>query len=67
MNILKSCVIVIRTSTYKKGIIKKKLADKLNTDSKKACEIAKESKLFNNPSSNVYSFIEELENAKKLE
>ena len=52
---------------YKKGIIDKKLADKLNTDSKKACERAKESKLFNNPSSNIYAFIEELENAKKLD
>lgn len=50
---------------YKKGLIDKKLAEKLDSECKRACERAKESKLFDNPSSNVFSFIEELEKAKK--
>jgi len=50
---------------YKKGLIDKKLAEKLDSEFKRACDRAKESKLFDNPSSNVFSFVEELGKAKK--
>jgi hypothetical protein len=49
---------------YKKGVLDKKLMEKLDGEYKKACERSKESRLFNNPSSNVYEMIEALEEVK---
>lgn len=49
---------------YRKGTIDKKLKTKLDSDYLKACERAKKSLLFENPSSNVYLLIEELERIK---
>lgn len=49
-------------NTYKKGVIDAKLEMKLSDNYPKACKRAKELVLFNNPSSNMYIFIEELEN-----
>jgi len=49
---------------YKKGVIDTQLEIKLSENYTKACERAKELILFNNPSSNMYIFIEELENVK---
>lgn len=46
--------------TYKKGYIHEKLRQKLDGYCEKACARAKASKLFDNPSSNVYILIEEL-------
>lgn len=50
---------------YKKGVIDAQLEIKLFENLTKACERAKELILFNNPSSNMNIFIEELENVKK--
>ncbi len=49
---------------YKKGVIDRKLQEKLDTECKRACEKAKASTLYQNPSSNAYELIEELESAK---
>ena len=50
---------------YKKGLIDQKLQTKLDFECPKACERAKNSLLFKNPSSNVYILVEELEKIKK--
>lgn len=50
---------------YKKGIIDKRLEDKLKEHYTEACKRAKNLILYNNPSTNMYCFIEELENANK--
>lgn len=50
---------------YKKGVIDEKLRKQLDTKQGLACERAKQTILFNNPSTNIYEFIEELERAKK--
>lgn len=52
-------------NTYKKGVIDSQLEIKLSEICTKACERAKELTLFNNPSSNMNVFIEELENVKR--
>jgi len=51
-------------NTYIKGIIDNRLDAKLIENCSKACAFAKKSKLFNNPSSNMHIFIEELEKVK---
>ena len=51
-------------NTYKKGVIDTQLASKISESCKKACERAKPLEMFNNPSSNMYVFIEELEKVK---
>ncbi len=50
---------------YKKGLIDEKLGIRLSNKQNEACNRAKQTDLYNNPSSNIYQFIEELENAKK--
>ena len=45
---------------YKKGKINKLLYESLDNNIEKACERAKKTLVFENPSSNVYEFIEEL-------
>ncbi|NCB85138.1 MAG: RloB domain-containing protein [Bacteroidia bacterium] len=50
---------------YKKGYIDDKLKQHLNEKQSEACSRAKKTELYNNPSSNVYIFIEKLEKAKK--
>jgi hypothetical protein len=50
---------------YKKGVIDDKLMVKLNENCKKACERAKNSNHYKNPSSNLHILIEELEKIKK--
>lgn len=50
---------------YKKGYIDDKLKQHLDERQLEACSRAKNTKLYNNPSSNVYIFIEKLEKAKK--
>jgi len=50
---------------YKKGIIDIKLKSKLSENLNEACKRAKKLTLFENPSSNLYELIEELENARK--
>lgn len=52
-------------NTYKKGTIDAQLASKISESCKKACERAKPLEMFNNPSSNMFVFIEELEKFKK--
>jgi hypothetical protein len=49
---------------YRKGLIDNKLKEKLESQCGKACERAKSSGLFENPSSNVFILIEELERVK---
>ena len=51
-------------NNYKKGNIDKPLNAKLGEKCTDACSRAKQLKLFNNPSTNMYLFIETLENAK---
>jgi len=51
-------------NTYKKGVIDFQLEIKLSENSNQASERAKGLKLYDNPSSNMHVFIEELENAK---
>lgn len=53
-------------NAYKKVVIDTQLEIKLSENCTKACERAKKLILFNNPSSNINIFIEELENVKKL-
>jgi hypothetical protein len=50
---------------YKKGIIDNRLEIKLIDKCKDACKRAKNLKIPNNPSSNIYKLIEILENTKK--
>ena len=52
-------------NVYKKGIIDKPLERKLSEICSKACERARNLELFKNPSSNMYTFIEELEKHKR--
>lgn len=51
---------------YKKGLINNTLKSKLIEKCRDACNRSKKLVLYNNPSSNMYLFIETLENAKKL-
>jgi len=51
-------------NAYKKGVIDTQLEIKLSENCTKACERARKLILFNNPSSNMNIFIEELENVK---
>ena len=55
-----------RNGKYKKGYIDKKLEECLNKKQKKACDRAKKTFLYKNPSSNIYCFINDLENAKNI-
>lgn len=48
---------------YKKGLIDKKLFQKLQTKQEEASIRAKKLKLYNNPSTNMYEFIEKIEAA----
>ena len=50
---------------YKKGFIDDKLKHQLDNKQQDAVKRAKNTKLFNNPSTNIFKFIEELENIKK--
>ncbi len=50
---------------YKKGVLDKKLKAKLNVKQAKAIERAKKLTDFENPSSNMYAFIEILEEVKR--
>jgi len=52
-------------NTYKKGFIDNKLKKRLEEKQTDACERAKQTVLFNNPSTNIFEFINELENVKK--
>ena len=52
-------------NTYKKGVIDSQLEIKLSEICTKACERAKELTLFDNPSSNMNVFIDELESVKR--
>jgi hypothetical protein len=51
-------------NTYKKGVIDSALKRKLMEKLVEACNRSKKLSLFNNPSSNMYKFIEALEKAK---
>ncbi len=51
-------------NTYHKGIIEKRLEAKLTANKSKACERARKLQLFNNPSSNMYEMLDELEKVK---
>ena len=53
-------------NAYKKGIIDQQLEIKLSANYTKASERAKKLTLFNNPSSNINSFIEELESIRRI-
>lgn len=50
---------------YKKGILDPKLREVLTSKMLGACERSKKSQLFQNPSSNLFVLIEELDKAKK--
>ena len=50
---------------YKKGYIDEKLKTRFEEKQNDACERAKKTVLYNNPSTNVNEFINELEKAKK--
>jgi len=52
-------------NTYKKGLIDEKLKKRLEEKQKEACSRAEELVLYNNPSTNIFEFIEELEGVKK--
>lgn len=52
-------------NTYKKGVIDEKLRSKLTYHGNKAYERAKASDLFENPSSNMFKLIDELERVYK--
>jgi len=52
-------------NSYQKGVIDKNLEVKLTENLTKACERASHLILFNNPSSNMNVFINELEQAKR--
>ncbi len=52
-------------NTYKKGIIDDKLKAKFIEKCDNACRRSKQLKLYDNPSSNVYILIEELEKVQK--
>jgi glycerol-3-phosphate dehydrogenase len=52
-------------NSYQKGVIDKNLEAKLTENLTKACERASHLILFNNPSSNMNVFINELDQAKR--
>ncbi len=52
-------------NTYKKGFIDENLRKRLEEKQKEACNRAKKTVLYNNPSTNIFEFIEELEKVKK--
>jgi len=47
-------------NTYKKGVIDSRLEEKLTESCKKACERGKKLQVFENPSTNMDVFLEEL-------
>jgi hypothetical protein len=49
---------------YKKGVIDNKLKNRLEGKQQEACDRTKQTVLFGNPSTNIFEFIEELENMK---
>ena len=49
-------------NTYKKGVIDNKLKNRLEEKQQEAYDRAKQTVLFNNPSTNIFEFIEELDN-----
>jgi hypothetical protein len=51
-------------NTYHKGLIDKRLEEKLTTNRSRACERSSRLPLFNNPSSNMHEMINELERVK---
>ncbi|GAF05948.1 RloB family protein [Saccharicrinis fermentans] len=51
-------------NTYKKGLIDDKLKQQLDTKQNEANKRAKQTRLYENPSSNIFEFLEELEQAK---
>lgn len=51
-------------NTYKKGVIDDKLKQQLDTKQNEACKRAQKTTLFQNPSSNIHQFIEDIEEAK---
>jgi len=50
---------------YKKGLIDEKLKQHLDIKQSEACKRAKQTVLYNNPSSNIFEFIADLEKARK--
>lgn len=50
---------------YKKGFIDEKLKQRIEEKQKDACERAERTVLYNNPSTNIFKFIKELESVKK--
>ncbi len=52
-------------NTYKKGVLDSKLKNKLSEKCNDACKRAKNLALYNNPSSNMYVVIKEIEEAVK--
>jgi len=52
-------------NNYKKGYIDEKLKQRLEEKQKDACERAERTVLYDNPSTNVFKFINELESVKK--
>ena len=49
-------------NTYKKGVIDNKLKNRLEEKQQEAYDRAKQTVLFDNPSTNIFEFIEELDN-----
>jgi len=61
------CIIQLNNrnrNIYKKGVIDNKLKNRLEGKQQDACDRAKQTVLFGNPSTNIFEFIEELENMK---
>ena len=52
-------------NTYKKGVIDEPLKKKLDENQERACNKAEKLNLYNNPSTNIYEFIQELEKVKR--
>ncbi|MBK9291916.1 MAG: RloB domain-containing protein [Bacteroidetes bacterium] len=52
-------------NTYKKGLIDEQLKTRLKEKYKEACNRARQLRLFENPSTNMFLFIEALESAKQ--
>ncbi len=49
---------------YHKGVIDKRLEERLKDNQQKACERARQLRMFENPSSGMYEMIDELEKSK---
>ncbi|MGF7231555.1 RloB family protein [Arachidicoccus sp.] len=59
--------LINRNGNYRKGFIDSKLEKRLSENCQKACERAKQLKIYDNPSTNLHLFIKELESNKKVE